>query len=526
LGLITLCISTSYAQLIQKTFGHPYNNTCNALIVTNDGGYALIGAYDVDRLFTGEMNLLKTDSAGELMWSFTYGERKDRRAKKKDGSGNGGYDLIQTRDSGYLLIGETHGFGAGIADVYVVRVNVNGDTLWSYAYGGAREDYGYAVIEGFDDNFLVAGYTESYGAGIRDGYLLMLDEAGDTLWTRTVGSSSVDGLFDVIRTKDSCYLALGYTLESGNADILLIKLDRNGNTIWLNTYGGQKNDFGYAMIESADTSLISAGNTESFGQGFQDAYVLRINANGVVEWSKTYGGVDYESVNSIDIDEKGFVLVGQTKSFGAGWEDIYALRINANGDTLWTRTYGDINRDIGKTVKNNKNGYVICANTLSLGFGNVEIYMIQIDARGTTSCYEHGTKTVINPANTVVDSLNMQVKHGATITKTPTIIGKTILGNKSPCTDTTSGFIETHDRGLRFSVSPNPCQSSMRVTLGKPCHGVTIEISNVFGETVIQESLFHSGVDYLVQMGHLMSGTYVVKVQSEHQHGVMRIVKI
>lgn len=520
---IVLLFSLCQAQEISKTFGHPNNNTCNALLATEDGGYVMLGTYDVDNLFSGEMNLLKIDSSGTLEWSYTYGEKKDKRGKKKDGAGNSGNDLITTYDNGFLLVGESHGFGSGNSDVYVVNVNSSGDTLWSSAYGGSRDDYGYAVVKGYDSNYLVAGYTESFGAGIRDGYLLMLDEIGDTLWTLTVGGSSIDGLFDVVRTTDSCFLGLGYTLEKGNSDIFLVKVDRNGTPLWTRSYGGNKHDFGYDLKQTADSGYIIVGNSESFGEGLQDVYVLKIDKYGDLEWSNTYGGDGYESANSVDLTKDGFIIAGHTRSFGAGWEDVYICRINTSGNIIWSSTYGDIDRDIGRVVKTTETGFIIASNTLSFGFGNDDIYVFTIDSLGDNSCFKTTADTKTNKVQSESDSIKLSFISGAITTQVTSVVGKTILARKYPCKDLNSDVATKRNESFGFAISPNPITSNATIEIRGLIDTCAIDIIDVLGVTIKEYRGYSNHVD--LSLGDLSTGVYYVVICSGNECSTQKIIK-
>ncbi len=185
----------------QRTYGSEYGNKGNAIIEGKEGEYIIAGWYDVNALFSAEFYLLGIDSIGDTLWTRTYGEKVDSAANR-NGAGNEGFSVIQAFDGGYLLTGEVHGFGSGTYDMYAVRLDESLDTMWSKTYGGADAEIAYSMIQASDTCFVLAGYSESFGAGIRDFYVVKIDDSGDTLWTRTIGGVQSEVAHEIIQTFD------------------------------------------------------------------------------------------------------------------------------------------------------------------------------------------------------------------------------------------------------------------------------------------------------------------------------------
>jgi hypothetical protein len=207
-------------------------------------------------------------------------------------------------------------------------------------YGGAGYDYGYAVKQTIDSGYVVVGSTTSFGEGGTDAYLLKVDALGNANWDNTFGGINIDQAFDIVQVQsDSGYVITGYTnsFGSGGYDVYVVRTTKDGVPLWTKTYGGSDWDFGYSIQNTFDGGFIVAGGTFSYGNGNEDMYLLKIDMNGDTLWTKTYGGAYDDEAKSIkQTADSGFIFTGSTKSFGDNTGDIYTVRTDKNGDTLWT----------------------------------------------------------------------------------------------------------------------------------------------------------------------------------------------
>ena len=164
---------------------------------------------------------------------------------------------------------------------------------WKQNYGGSRVEMGYSVQQTSDAGYIVTGFTTSYGAGRNDVYLIKTNTVGDTLWTRTYGGTHNDEGYSVRQTTDGGYIVAGATAsfaDTLNGDVYLIKTNANGDTLWTRTYGGSVSDTGYFVQQTSDGGYVVAGYTNSFGAGGYDVYVIKTNSSGDTLWTRTYGG--------------------------------------------------------------------------------------------------------------------------------------------------------------------------------------------------------------------------------------------
>jgi hypothetical protein len=296
-----------------------------------------------------------------------------------------GYSVEQTADSGYIIVGHTLSFGAGSTDVYLVKTDAVGGTLWTRTYGGSDNDYGWSVRQTMDGGYVIAGITFSFGRQDGDFYLIKTNSSGEAQWTRTYGSSGSDHGYWAEPTADGGFILVGkYGRATGYDDVYLVKTDSLGDTKWTRTYGGDSSDYGWSVEQTVDGGYVIAGNTNSFGAGGWDAYLLKLDANGDTLWTRTFGGAGIDGGYSVrQTADGGYLMAGETESFGSGNRDVYLIKTDADGDSLWASTYGGPGHDEGSSIQRTTDGgYIIAGHTASYGAGDVDVYIIKTDANG------------------------------------------------------------------------------------------------------------------------------------------------
>ncbi len=394
------------AQGWEKTYGGTGLDEGNSVQQTNDGGYIITGYTESFGSGFRDVYLIKTNANGDTLWTKTYG-----------GTGyDDGLSVQQTNDNGYIIAGATNSFGAVNCDVYLIKTDANGDTLWTKTYGGTDYDIGYSGQQTNDNGYIIAGYTYSFGAGMGDVYLLKTDSVGDTLWTKTFGGAGDDMGNSVKQTNDNGYIIAGktYSFGSGMGDIYLIKTDFIGDTLWTKTYGGTGWDEGTSVQQTIDNGYIIAGTTTSFGAGGYDVYLIKTNENGDTLWTKTYGGTldDFGWSVKQTIDN-GYIIAGHTYNFGAVNSDVYLIKTNENGDTLWTNTYGGIDGDFGRSVQQTiDGGYIVAGYTNSFGAELTDVYLIKTDSLGNSiTNMISGNMFFDTNSDCILDSLELGLKN-------------------------------------------------------------------------------------------------------------------
>jgi len=246
------------------------------------------------------------------------------------------YSIQQTTDGGFIVAGCTSSFGAGGYDIYILKLNSSGTLIWQKTFGGGFDDKVYSIQQTTDGGYIVAGYTDSFGAGGYDVYVLKLNSDGSLAWQKTYGGNGYDKAYSIQQTTDGGFIVAGYTESFGaGGDVYILKLNSGGSLAWQKTFGGWSWDNAYSIQQTTDGGFIVAGCTYSFGAGGYDVYVLKLNSDGSLAWQKTFGGKYYDGAYSIQqTTNSGFIVAGYTKSFGAGEYDVdvYILKLDSNGE--------------------------------------------------------------------------------------------------------------------------------------------------------------------------------------------------
>jgi hypothetical protein len=261
-----------------------------------------------------------------VVWVRTYGDTSD----------DGARSVEQTSDGGFVMTGCTESRGAGQGDAYLVRTDARGDTLWTRTFGGASRDEGFSVRQTADKGFVIVGLTQSFGAGEDDVYLIKTNARGDTLWTRTFGGNDDDFGYSVQQTEDGGYIIAGLneSFGAGGEDFYLIKTTAGGDTLWTRTYGGSNTDEAHSVQQTSDGGFVVAGSTYSFGAGNFDVYLVRTDVDGKVLWTKTFGGaVDDGAWSLAQAADGGFFVAGY-RSSATSDRDVFLVRADSAGNVL------------------------------------------------------------------------------------------------------------------------------------------------------------------------------------------------
>ena len=358
-----------------KTFGGTNIDIGHCVQQTSDSGYIITGYTRSYGTISGRnVWLVKTDKNGNQQWNNTFGGNSDDE----------GYSVQQTNDGGYIISGYTESFGAGLNDVFLVKTDASGNQVWTKTFGGAQDDEGYSVLQTNDGGFLIGGVTSSYGAGSRDMWMIKTDPAGNLIWQKTHGGLSSDGAWYVDKTSDGGYILTGWTLSYGPGFIgnaWLVKTDSLGNQQWNKFFGGDDVDRGYAVQQTTDGGYILTGYTDSFGAGLYDMLLIKTDPSGNAEWTKTFGGTGRDYGNSVQqTSDGGFIVLGYTLSFGAGGDDFYLVKTDMNGNEQWNKTFGGTASDVGFFVRQtNDGGLILTGHTLSFGAGVHDVWLIKTD---------------------------------------------------------------------------------------------------------------------------------------------------
>ncbi len=299
-----------------------------------------------------------------------------------------GWSVQPTPDSGYIVAGATKSFGAGGYDYYLLKLDSAGDTLWTKTYGGTSADLAYSVDITDDGGYVVAGWTTSFGATSGAIYIVKTNAVGDTQWTRKytnnyAGYPPIQG-WTIFQTMDK-----GYFISSASSglDFLVIKTDSLGDSLWSKTYGTVANtERSLASQSTLDEGYIIGGYQRPYVNN-EAPYLVKINAMGDTIWTKLYRWPINDDCSSIrQTADSGYLIAGATTSFGAGMCDGYMMKLDAKGDSIWMKTYGGPSDDWPAYVQLAPDGgYILAGGTVSYAVGGVDIYLIKTDSMGDTT---------------------------------------------------------------------------------------------------------------------------------------------
>lgn len=357
-----------------KTFGGTNIDVGYCVMQTTDGGYIICGYTRSYGAISGRnIWLIKTDSSGNQLWNNTFGGNSDDEA----------YSVQQTSDGGYILTGYTKSFGAGAADVILVKTDSLGNEIWSKTFGGASDEEGYGVVQLPGGDFVIAATTSSFGSGSRDAWLIKTDPSGNEIWKKTFGGLSSDGARSLQQTFDGGFIMTGWTFSYGPGYVgnaWLLKTDSAGTQEWNKYFGGTDADRGLSVQQTSDSGYVLTGYTASSGAGLDDLLLIKTNRSGIQEWYKTFGGTgrDYGNCVQQTIDG-GFIVTGYTLSFGAGGDDLWVLKTDSSGVEEWNQTWGGLSSDVGYYIQQTSDaGFIITGHTLSFGAGVHDVWLLKL----------------------------------------------------------------------------------------------------------------------------------------------------
>jgi hypothetical protein len=355
-----------------QTFGGSEYEWGNSVAETSDGGYVIAGTTYSYGAGNGDVWLIKTDATGNEEWDETLG-----------GSGvEYGDSVAVTSDGGYIITGSTQSYGAGHSDVWLIKTDADGNQEWDQTFGGSDEDHGNSVAQTSDGGYIIAASTQSYGAGSSDVWLIKTDASGIEQWNELFGGSEWDFGYSVAQTSDGGYIIAGYTESygAGSSDVWLIKTDANGNEQWNELFGDSSYDYGYSVAQTSDSGYIITGYTQSYGAGSADVWLIKTNANGNEEWSQIFGGSGADYGYSVaQTSDGGYIVVGYTYSYGAGSADVWLIKTDADGDEEWSELFGGSSYDGGYSVaETSDGGYIVSGDTASYGSGGSDVWLIKL----------------------------------------------------------------------------------------------------------------------------------------------------
>jgi len=308
-------------------------------------------------------------------WEKTYGTTESDGGK-----------CVMPVDDGFVIAGWTRDTESGDEDFYLFKVNISGEKIWENRFGGSKVDYAWSVQATPDGGLAIAGLTYSFGAGRSDVYFIYTDATGQSTGEYTFGGSDSEEAFSMVPAGDGGFILAGYTKSSGagQQDVYLLKVNAAGSAVWQKQYGGTEHDAAHAICATHDGGYVVVGETRSFGAGDRDVYLIKVTATGDSLWSRTFGGVQNDIGYAVFVDSYGAIFIaGATESSGAGEYDAFLLQCDSEGDSLAATVRGGAGIDYALALAPaGDGGYVLAGYTSSFGAGGDDVYLLKVDMSG------------------------------------------------------------------------------------------------------------------------------------------------
>jgi hypothetical protein len=308
----------------QRTYGGivedgSANDYASSIQQTMDDGYIVAGSTDGSMIAFVAFWVLKLDALGNVTWQKVYSHTGWDSARS----------IRQASDGGYVVLGT-----AGISgeDYWLLRLDSVGEIEWQKTYGRSSRDFAAQIQETVGGGYILAGSSEGTSGNFWY-WVMKLDEVGAIEWEKAYWERGDSRVSSIQQTVDGGYVLAG-NKEVGDADsdCWILKLDGFGEIEWEKAYGGNMGDGCYGVQQTGEGGYILVGSTASFGAGDTDVWVLKMDGLGEIEWQYAYGGNGRDFAYSVQEPvEHGYIVAANTDSFGAGGYDLWVLKLDSQG---------------------------------------------------------------------------------------------------------------------------------------------------------------------------------------------------
>lgn len=311
------------------------------------------------------------------VWEKIYGGKDDDIA----------YGIVALENGESAIVGTCKSFGAQRTDICVSRMSADGQMKWSILLGGKKEDEGKAITRAADGNLFILGMTKSLAKDYdRDIYVAKVTLEGKLLWQKAIGGNRDENPGGIAGTDDGGVMIVGDTESFGKRyrDIYIAKLTKEGKTVFARTIGGKKTDEAHGLTRMKDGNFALVGMRESSGKGYEEFFAMKIDQNGKSLWTKTFGDYDDDSLEAVTATvDGGIVAVGKTRSYGSEQTDLTVMKLSSEGKIIWHKIYGFKYYEYGNAVTMTADGgFMLAGGTSTLGKGSHSVYMLALDKNG------------------------------------------------------------------------------------------------------------------------------------------------
>ena len=444
----------------------------------------------------------------------------------------GGQDVLPTADGGYIIAGKTENNIINDLDILINKTNNLGEIVWTKTYGGSRPDYANCILQTID-GYLILGYSQSFGGGDQDNYLLKINTVGDTLWTKVYGGYGNEDGKEIVATADGNYVIVGgsNSVNFSNNDMQLIKIDPLGHVIWTKYYGGGTTYESARSVKLClDGGFIIAGKTLSIVNALASVYLVKINSSGDTLWTKTYSGPNSYEGKSIVVNSDGSYTLCVDDSSSTHDSDVRVMNINSSGAIVWNKSYGGTDKDICKMIQlNNDGSYIVTGISRSFGWGDPEMWLLKINTSGDTIWtanyggpgHEHCYATRQTPDGGFI---SIGLTRSFSVNARTFLVKMDDLGHSLPLALSINALTSNN---INLNIYPNPSNGVIHIDLSDAVNSSsTFRISNSLGQILFSEIIDpSSGIkSKIINIEDEKPGIYFVTVQSSNRVTTKKLV--
>jgi hypothetical protein len=483
------------------------------MCINRDNGCTITGSFYVSNANSG-IYLVSTDSLGNVKWQ--------NNIQGINLSCNS-YDVLQTADNGFIICGSREiNESLSIFNILLIRFDSSGNVEWQKVIGDSMVLHSSSIIQTSDGGFILTG---DYGFGYYNDIILKTDSVGNIQWSKYFSQQS-NALTFIKESPDGGFFITGAALSltsHSNYDIYLSKINASGIVQWTKFFGGNNEEYPADILVTHDSSIVVVGKTRSFSVLNNQTYLIKTNFSGDLLWSEVFSG-DYSTAgNSVDETlDNGYLITGEVTNVSGASTDIHVTKVDSGGQIIWSKSYGDIYNDLGM------DGHPLPDSTFlvsgyTINGSSSKVYLLKIGADGTSPCYNAFTQT------TIVNVADRDSTGILTISSSPPF--QTNLSNAGNglfrinattiCLSTGINENELHQNTQLF---PNPSSGEFTLMSSQDMNNGTIEVFNITGEKILSKSL-QLGSDNIINLAGFSDGLYIFKVTDEKNVYILKGIK-
>jgi len=472
---------------------------------------------------------------------FSYGQ--NNFFKMYSGSGyDRGEGIVQLEDSSFVITGSSSSWG-GSSQAFLLKIDTAGNYLWSQSYGGPESEEGKRVLYNADLGFYIAGFSNSFGSGDFDAYLVKTDLNGNKLWEKTYGTENWERIHDAVWTKDSTILMVGEVQSTNgvSSDILIIHADQNGDTLWTKTFGSIGEDRANTIISIQDSLFVIGGEMFIPDSNLVKGFILKMNAEGTIIWEDTVSDlVGKYGVSDLSLGLNKIYVIGFREVNPENFDD-YTGAFDFDGNLIFQNT----NVDSIESTCFREVSFLPIQNKIIIVFQEINPYTFQ----DNYDIYIQNFNEIYNPSNQFCGIHNegldevgqLLVTNDGTCVTVGTNSSTGAFANTSnggshiyvlkvgannvfPITNNVSTLnqlveIESLGNTIQAKISPNPFKEEINISLSSksPIQGI---IYNALSEEVLRFEIFGEAT---IQTGNLKQGAYFVKLGDQFYQKIIKV---